>query len=70
MCIRDRDCEAPNKLAARLSGDEFVLVIYGADSQAEIEGYLKDLQKRIQKAELVTPDGEHIRVSLSGGYLF
>lgn len=64
------DCEAPNKLAARLSGDEFVLVIYGADSQAEIEGYLKDLQKRIQKAELVTPDGEHIRVSLSGGYLF
>lgn len=64
------DCEAPNKLAARLSGDEFVLVIYGEDSQAEIEGYLKDLQKRIQKAELVTPDGEHIRVSLSGGYLF
>lgn len=64
------DCEAPNKLAARLSGDEFVLVIYGADSQAEIEGYLKDLQKRIQQAELVTPDGEHIRVSLSGGYLF
>lgn len=64
------DCEAPNKLAARLSGDEFVLVIYGADSQAEIEGYLKDLQKRIQKAELATPDGEHIRVSLSGGYLF
>lgn len=64
------DCDAPHKLAARLSGDEFVLVIYGADSEEELEGYLDCLYRRIRQAELVAPDGEHIGVSLSGGYLF
>lgn len=60
----------PNKLAARLSGDEFVLVIYGADSRQEIEGYLEKLYAVIQETELVMPDGERVKVSLSGGYLF
>lgn len=64
------DCDCPNKLAARLSGDEFVLVIYGAESQQELERYLDGLYSRMQKAELVMPDGEHVRVSLSGGYLY
>lgn len=64
------NCEAPKKLAARLSGDEFVLVIYGAESQQEIEGYLDGLIAAIQKTELVMPDGEHVQMSLSGGYLY
>lgn len=59
-----------NKLAARLSGDEFVLVIYGAKSRQEIEGYLESLYAVIQETELVMPDGERVKVSLSGGYLF
>lgn len=63
-------CEAPKKLAARLSGDEFVLVIYGADSQEEIEEYLNSLYIMLQGTKLVVPDGERIQVSLSGGYLF
>lgn len=63
-------CSAPDKLAARLSGDEFVLVIYGADSQEEIEGYLDNLYTSIQKTVVVMTDGEQVRVSLSGGYLF
>lgn len=59
-----------NKLAARLSGDEFVLVIYGAKSRQEIEEYLERLYAEIQETELVMPDGERVKVSLSGGYLF
>lgn len=64
------NCGGPNKVAARLSGDEFVLLIYGADSQEELEEYLDALYKSIQNTELVTPDGDHIGVSLSGGYLY
>lgn len=63
-------CEASHKLAARLSGDEFVLVIYGADSQEEIENALDRLSRRIHETKLVMPDGECIQVSLSGGYVF
>lgn len=64
------NCEAPYKLAARLSGDEFVLVIYGADSQEEIVGYLNRLQEQIQGTEIVMSEGEKVQVSLSGGYVF
>lgn len=64
------DCDGLHTLAARLSGDEFVLVIFGAQSQQELEGYLELLYERIQATELIMPDGEHVGVSLSGGYLF
>lgn len=64
------NCPGPEKLAGRLSGDEFVLVIYGAESQQEIEGYLEKLNNSIRETELAMPDGEHVKVSLSGGYVF
>lgn len=63
-------CDGPHVIASRLSGDEFVLVIYGADSQQEIEGYLGELQRKIQETELVMPCGEKVRMSLSGGYVY
>lgn len=63
------NCEAPHKLAARLSGDEFVLVIYGADSQEEAEGYLNHLYEQIQATEIDMTDGDKVQVSMSGGYV-
>lgn len=63
-------CDGPNTLAARLSGDEFVLLIFGAQSQQEIQGYLDSLYASIQESEVVMPDGECVRVSISGGYLY
>lgn len=65
-----KECDAPHKVVTRLSGDEFVLVIYGADSQEEIRCSLDRLCERLQKAAIPMPDGETIRVSLSGGYVF
>lgn len=63
-------CSGPETLAARLSGDEFVLLIYGAESQQELESCLEELYNRIQETVVVMPDGEAVEVSLSGGYLF
>lgn len=64
------DCRGPETLAARLSGDEFVLLIYGAESQQELEVCLEELYDRIQETVVIMPDGEAVGVSLSGGYLF
>ena len=64
------NCDVPNKLAARLSGDEFVLFIYGAGSQKELEEYLARLHARMQDTALDLPDGKSVKVSLSGGYVF
>lgn len=64
------NCNAPHKLEARLSGDEFVLVIYGADSKAELEGYLKELHEQVRNTTVQVAGGERIQVSMSGGYVF
>lgn len=65
-----KNCAAPQKLAARLSGDEFVLVIYGAESRAEIKGYLDRLETVMKQTFMELPGGQRIPVSLSGGYVF
>lgn len=63
------EAAAPEKVAARLSGDEFVLLLYGADSAEELEGCLAKLEARIEEARLSMPGGKEMAVSVSGGYL-
>lgn len=64
------ECEGPHKVAARLSGDEFVLVIYGADSRQQLAEYLDHLYERMKATSIRMPDGMEICVSLSGGCVF
>lgn len=62
-------CDAPNKVAARLSGDEFILVVYGCTSEEEVLGYLAGVETRMGQAELLLPDGQRFPVRMSGGYV-
>ena len=64
-----KECRAPGKMVSRLSGDEFVLTIYGADSSEEIDVYLEQLCDRLQEAVIELPDEEAVQVRLSGGYV-
>lgn len=65
-----KGCTAPHTICARLSGDEFVLVIYGADSEDQIKGYLNHLHNEILHASMELPDESTLPVRLSGGYIF
>ncbi len=64
------ECIAPHKLVARLSGDEFVMIIYGAGSNEEMQTYLDDLYAKITQAAIEIPDNKMIPVQMSGGYVF
>lgn len=65
-----KSCKAPNKVVSRFGGDEFALMIYGADSQEEIQGYLDDLYSAAAAAVILVPQKETVPVCMSGGYVF
>ncbi len=60
--------ESENKLVARFSGDEFVILIYGAETSKELEGHIDALHKDFEKAYIKNPDGEKYPITISGGY--
>lgn len=62
-------CKAPHKLVSRLSGDEFVLIIYGVDASDDLDIYLEQLCADIKEAAIEMCDGESVQVRLSGGYV-
>lgn len=64
-----KECKAPGKVVSRLSGDEFVLSIYGADSNDEIDVYLDQLCEGLREAVIELPGEETVPVHLSGGYV-
>lgn len=63
-------CEASFQVAARLSGDEFVLVLYGCENAEEAEGFLHRIEARMREKILRLPDGKEYPVRMSAGYVF
>lgn len=59
----------PNKIVARLSGDEFAVFLYGANDLGELQYHIEDLDQRMRLAEIAVFD-QTIPVRLSGGYVF
>ena len=58
-----------NKLVARLSGDEFAVFLYGAESREELQQHIDELYRNMLEAEVRVFD-QVIPVRLSGGYVF
>ncbi len=54
-------------LCARISGDEFLLLFYGYESQEQIKAKLDELYRAIREVKFDFPDGTSMRLSASGG---
>lgn len=62
-------CTAPNQMTARLSGDEFAVIIYNCESRQELLHYLEELTKENEKEFVIDPEnGCKIILSFSMGY--
>lgn len=56
-----------NTLCARMSGDEFIMLFYGYDSQDEVREKVETLYHAIRQVEFVLPNGDNMGLSASGG---
>lgn len=54
-------------LCSRLSGDEFLLLFYGYDSQDSIRKALDELHLTLNKSISSLPTGRNLHISISGG---
>ncbi len=65
-----KECGTPGVLPARLSGDEFALFLYGAETKAELVREIELLNCRMLEQTIEIPGGGQYPVRLSGGYVF
>ena len=56
-----------NTLCARMSGDEFTLLLYGYDSRETAREKVKELYQAIHAVDFVLPNGDNMGLSASGG---
>lgn len=56
-----------NTLCARMSGDEFALLLYGYDSREEALERVRTLYEAIHRVDFVLPNGDNMGISASGG---
>lgn len=61
--------EADHKIVSRLSGDEFAVFLYGAETREELQQHVDALYRNMMLAEITVFD-KTIPVRLSGGYVF
>lgn len=57
----------PGTLSARLSGDEFMLLLYGYDSREAVREELEKLRAALQDSASILPSGSELHISISGG---
>ncbi|MBQ0001889.1 MAG: bifunctional diguanylate cyclase/phosphodiesterase, partial [Clostridiales bacterium] len=67
-CIQ-KSC-AVNSICARVSGDEFNILMYGFRDRAEAGKAMERLWKRFADTVIRFPDGKEHSISASGGYVF
>lgn len=56
-----------NTICARMSGDEFIVLFYGYDRRDEIRQVLNRLSKAMKERTALLPNGDTMRISISGG---
>ena len=57
----------PGTLCCRLSGDEFLLLFYGYESQAAVREKLDQLRVSLANSVSTLPNGSDLHISVSGG---
>ncbi len=61
-------CEHEHKLCARLSGDEFAMVLYGLDDNHRLDACIEQIKELFANTFITTPTGVDHKVSASIGY--
>ncbi len=59
-----------HKLCARLSGDEFAMILYGNDDYHELEACLEKIREQLEQTYIKTPSGMDYKVGASVGCSF
>ncbi len=63
-----QSCEYEEKISGRLSGDEFAMILYGAENYSQLDIQIEQIKGMFDQTYIETPsDGEH-KVSASIGY--
>lgn len=63
-------CTAPKQIAARLSGDEFSVLIYGCEDKEELQYYIDEIGKNQNGFEVEFKEGLKLSVEFSIGAAF
>ena len=63
-------CTAPKQIAARLSGDEFSVLIYGCEDKEELQYYIDEIGKNQNGFEVEFKEGLKLPVEFSIGAAF
>ncbi len=61
-------CEHEQKICARLSGDEFAMILYGTEDYYQLELLLETIQEKFTNTYITTPADTQHKVSASIGY--